>query len=183
MDEQLEQRVRFLRTVNTDTMPHTDRGLLDHLLGTRELLVGWGARPAVCDAGLFHSVYGTEHYVPTAIPLSMRTEVRHLIGDDAESLAWLFCMMRRETFDQNLHRPGGFTVQHRLTEEWLPLSGAHFQDLVTMTFANTLEAFPRLTLSVRRNCRTYLRPFRSIAVSGAQRAFDRRDAHWWQLWK
>jgi len=46
---------RFLREVNTQEIPHTERALLDHLLGTRQLLVEWGARPAVCDAGLFHS--------------------------------------------------------------------------------------------------------------------------------
>jgi hypothetical protein len=183
MDEQLENRLRFLRTASTEGMPHTERGLLDHLLGTRQLLVEWGARPAVCDAGLFHSIYGTEHYEPTAIPLSRRAEVRQLIGDEAESLAWLFCIMRRETFDQNLCRHGGFTLQHRLTAEWLPLNAAQFHDLVTMTFANTLEAFPRLSWSMRRTCRTYLRPFRGMAASGAQDAFARFDIQWWKFWK
>jgi hypothetical protein len=111
MDEQLEKRVRFLREAHTEAMPHSDRGLRDHLLGTRQLLVEWGARPSVCDAGLFHSVYGTEHYEPKAIPLSMRTDVRRLIGDEAESLAWLFCIMRRDTFNQNLARDRDLTVQ------------------------------------------------------------------------
>jgi Domain of unknown function (DUF6817) len=110
MDEHLQNRIRFLRVACTEGMPHTERGLLDHLLGTRQLLVEWGARPVVCDAGLFHSVYGTEHYKPTAMPLSMRAAVQQLIGDEAESLAWLFCMMRRETFDQNLERDAEFSV-------------------------------------------------------------------------
>src|SRR6185369_12518587 len=57
MDEQLENRLRFLRKANTEGMPHSDRGLFDHLLGTRQLLVEWGARPALYDAGLFHSIY------------------------------------------------------------------------------------------------------------------------------
>jgi hypothetical protein len=51
----------------------------------------------ICDAGLFHSVYSTERYELKAIPLSMRDEVRQLIGDEAESLVGLFCMMRRKT--------------------------------------------------------------------------------------
>ena len=59
--------------------------MFDHLLGTRRLLVEWEARPALCDAGLFHSVYSTEYYELKAIPLSMRDEVRQLIGDEAES--------------------------------------------------------------------------------------------------
>jgi hypothetical protein len=94
LDEQLENRLRFLRKASTEQMPHSDRGLFDHLLGTRRLLVEWEARPALCDAGLFHSVYSTERYELKAIPLSMRDEVRQLIGDEAESLVWLFCMMR-----------------------------------------------------------------------------------------
>ena len=90
MDEQLENRLRFLRQANTEGMPHSDRGLFDHLLGTRQLLVEWGARPALCDAGLFHSIYSTEHYEQTAVAVTRRDEVRQLIGEEAESLVWLF---------------------------------------------------------------------------------------------
>jgi len=143
MDEQLENRLRFLRKANTEGMPHSERGLFDHLLGTRQLLVEWEARPALCDAGLFHSVYGTQHYELKAVPLTMRNEVQQLIGDEAESLAWLFCMMRRETLFQNPGPDGELRVQHRLTDEWLPLKRIQYQDLLTMTFANSLEPFPR----------------------------------------
>lgn len=180
MDEQLKRQISFLRDANTETLPHTDRGLLDHLLGTRQLLVEWGADTSVCDAGLFHSVCGTEHYEPKAIPLSMRTQVRQLIGDQAEVLAWIFCIMRRDTFDQNLCRDANFSVQHRVTGEWIPLSVDQFHDLVTITFANTLQAFPRLSWSVRRN---YLRPFRSLASLAAQNAFSRLDTNWWEFWR
>jgi hypothetical protein len=187
MDEQLENRLRFLRKANTEDMPHSDRGLLDHLLGTRQLLVAWEARPALCDAGLFHSVYGTEYYELKAIPLTLRNEVQQLIGDEAESLAWLFCMIRRETLYENPGREGEFRVQHRLTDEWLPLTKIQFQDLLTLTLANTLEAFPRCSRierrHLRRYLRRYLRRFRDIAIPPAQRAFDRIDVHWWEIWK
>jgi hypothetical protein len=183
MDEQLENRLRFLRKASTEQMPHSEVGLFDHLLGTRQLLVEWKARPALCDAGLFHSVYSTEHYELKAIPLSMRHEVRQLIGDEAESLVWLFCMMRRKTLDQNLHKDRDLSVQHRLTGEWIPLTEGQFHDLVTMTFANCLEAFPRCPWNVRRNIRRGLRRFRNNAIRPAQSAFDRIDAHWWEFWK
>ena len=187
MDEQLEKRLRFLRKANTEGMPHSDRGLLDHLLGTRQLLVEWEARPALCDAGLFHSVYGTEYYELQAIPLSMRNEVQQLIGDEAESLAWLFCMIRRETLYENPGREGEFRVQHRLTDEWLPLTKIQFQDLLTLTIANTLEPFPRCSRFerryLRRYLRKYLRRFREAAIPPAQRAFDRIDVRWWEIWK
>jgi hypothetical protein len=183
MDGQLENRLRFLRNASTEGMPHSEVGLFDHLLGTRRLLVEWKARPALCDAGLFHSVYSTEAYELKAIPLSMRDEVRQLIGDEAESLVWLFCMMRRETLYQNLRKDRDFSVQHRLTGEWIPLTEGQFQDLVTLSFANCLEAFPRCPWNVRRNIRRGLRHFRGIAIGPAQSALDRIDAHWWEFWK
>ena len=52
-------------------MPHSGRGLFDHLLATRRLLVEWEARPALWHAGLFHSVYSTKYYELNAIPLSV----------------------------------------------------------------------------------------------------------------
>jgi len=183
IDEQLENRLRFLRKANTEGMPHSDRGLLDHLLGTRQLLVEWEARPALCDAGLFHSVYGTQHYELKAVPLTMRNEVQQLIGEEAESLAWLFCMMRRETLFQNPGREGEYRVQHRLTDEWLPLTKIQFQDLLTMTFANSLEAFPRCSWFERRSMCMALRHYRKFAIPSVQMALDRFDVRWWEIWK
>ncbi len=187
MDERLENRLRFLRKANTEGMPHSDRGLLDHLLGTRQLLVEWESRPALCDAGLFHSVYGTEYYELQAVPLTMRDEVQQLIGDEAESLAWLFCMIRRESLYENPGPEGGFRVQHRLTDQWLPLTRIQFQDLLTLNIANCLEPFPRCSWSDRRHLRGYLRGylrrFPDVAIPPAQRAFDRIDLQWWEFWK
>ena len=183
MDDPLEKRISFLRQVQTEEMSHSGRALLDHLLGTRNLLVEWAARPALCDAGLFHSIYGTEYYKLQAVPLSMRNDVRQLIGDEAESLAWLFCLMRRETLFENPGPDGEFRVRHRLTDEWLPLTKVDFQDLLTMTLANALEAFPRCSWFGRRNLRRHLRRYRNIAIPSAQTAIDRIDARWWEFWK
>ena len=182
MDDPLEQRLRFLREVHTREMPHSGRDLFDHLLGTRALLIAWGERPAVCDAGLFHSIYGTEHYELAACSTDLRDDVRRLIGPEAESLAWLFCAMRRESFDQNLTRRDGFSIQDRSTGEIIPLSAAQFHDLVTLTFANTLEAFPRLSWIVRRRCRAYLQPFRAFANPAAQGAFAQVAGPGWKFW-
>jgi hypothetical protein len=183
MDEHLENRLRFLREANTETMPHSDCGLFDHLLGTRQLLVEWGSRPALCDAGLFHSIYGTEHYEQKALPLTRRDEVRQLIGDEAESLVWLFCMMCRGTFFENLGRDQNPSVQNRLTGEQIPLTGTQHQDLVTLLFANSLEAFPRCSWVERRSLRSAIRRYRRFAIPAAQSAIARFDARWWEIWK
>src|SRR6058998_441559 len=76
-DEHLENRIRFLRKANIEGLPHSDRGLLDHLLGTRQLLVEWAARPAACDAGLFHSVGSFGYEQPVSISLLSKLVLRH----------------------------------------------------------------------------------------------------------
>jgi hypothetical protein len=183
MDEQLENRLRFLREANTETMPHSDRGLFNHLLGTQQLLVDWGSRPALCDAGLFHSIYSTEHYEQQALPLARRGEVRQLIGDEAESLVWLFCMMRREAFFLELGKDRSPSVQHRETGEQIPLNGTQHQDLLTLLFANSLEPFPRCSWFERRSVCMALRHYRKFAIPSVQRALDRFDVRWWEIWK
>lgn len=183
MDEQLETRLRFLREANAEGTPHSDRGLFDHLLGTRQVLVEWAARPALCDAGLFHSIYSTDHFEQTAVPLTRRDEVRQLIGEEAESLVWLFCMMRRETFLMDLETNRSSSVQHRETGEQISLSGIQHQDLLTLLFANSLEAFPRCAWFERRGVRRGLRHYRRFAMPSLQEALDRFDVRWWEIWK
>src|SRR5262249_40137618 len=70
---------------------------LSHLVGPRRLLTTWGASPALCDAGLFHSVYGTEYFVPDRTP--ERDDVVAVIGPEAERIAWLWCTCERATLD------------------------------------------------------------------------------------
>jgi hypothetical protein len=183
LNEGLEQRVRFLRAAGTAALGHPGGMLLDHLLGTRALLVAWGERPALCDAGLFHSVYGTEHYRPAAISRERRAEVAALIGTEAEGLAWLFAVLDRESFDRNVGQAEGLRVRDRLTGQWLPLTPSEFRDLVTLSFANTLEALPRVSWRVRRACRAYLTSLRAVAPPAAQRALDDASGRRWQFWR
>ncbi len=164
-------------------MPHTESSLLDHLLGTRQLLVEWGARPALCDAGLFHSIYSTEHYEHQALPLTRREEVRELIGNEAESLVWLFCLMRRETFFMDLAKNRSTSIEHRETGEQIALSGTQHQDLLTLLLANSLEAFPTCSWPERHSLRWTIRCYRKFAVPVVQRALDRYAVRWWEIWK
>jgi len=109
--------------------------------------------------------------------------LRELIGEEAESLVWLFCIMRRETFFQDLGKGRSPSVQHRETGEQIPLSGTQHQDLLTLLFANSLEAFPRSSWFERRSLRGALRHYRKFAIPSVQRALDRFDVRWWEIWK
>ena len=79
----------YLEQLGTDETEHTHGSLREHLRGTYALLAGWGASEETCLAGLFHSIYGTEKFKTTTIPLDQRDNVRHRIGDEAERLVYL----------------------------------------------------------------------------------------------
>lgn len=189
----LEARIEFLRAVGTESMQHSDRGLLSHLVETRGLLERWGARPALCDAGLFHSVYGTEVYKLTTIPVSMRGRVQEVIGPEAEAVAWLFCVMKRETLKDNLKRETDLGVGSHLTGERLAITREQFSDLTNLMFANTLEVVGRLSVK-NKNHRDAVRElidFRDTAMPAAREDLDaflstvdlEPPRRWWQFWK
>src|SRR5439155_1216386 len=127
-------------------------------------------------------VYGTEGYQLATVPLSMRARVQQLIGNEAEALVWLFCFMSRQTLIGNISQRGDLAVVHRLTGERLPLADRQFDDLVNLTFANELEAYPRMSRPWRRGCRAYLQGFRQMAMPGARQAFDVLAPRWWEFW-
>ena len=77
---------------------HSGRMLYDHLAGTHALLEAWGNSEDICNAGLFHSIYGTKHFRHQSWPLTDRETIRKLIGAQAEELAYLFCTRNRAEF-------------------------------------------------------------------------------------
>ena len=59
-----------------------------------------GAEEHLCNAALFHSIYGTEGFQGFSLPLSHRVS-----WPKAERLAWIFCMVDRATVDAALPSP------------------------------------------------------------------------------
>jgi hypothetical protein len=74
---------------------HSGRDFYTHLEGTHDLLQAWGNPQPVCVAGLFHSIYGTWHFRHQAFPIERRQVIRDLIGEEAEFLAYVFCVTER----------------------------------------------------------------------------------------
>ncbi len=137
-------RLALLRRLGFGDMTHDSHvPFLSHLLGTRRVLVEWGERPALCDAGLFHSAYGTE-YFPVEHPAD-RAEVRDVIGADAEEIAWLWCTIRRDTMDTTgptvsvLTRDGGA----------MELDPGRAGDVATLWAADTVEQIDRMDADER----------------------------------
>lgn len=84
-------------------LDHTGSEAFDaHLRGVQAILRYWGAPSHLYNAGLFHSIYGTEGFQGFSIPMSDRDAIRNLIGDEAEKLCWIFCMVDRSTVDDTV---------------------------------------------------------------------------------
>ena len=94
--------IGLLIDLNTDSRSHTQGTLIEHLEQTYELLKQWNNPNYVCLAGLFHSIYGTQIYKQQSLGLDKRDLIKNAIGIEAEYLAYLFCIMDRTNFYNNL---------------------------------------------------------------------------------
>ncbi|UDY37055.1 DUF6817 domain-containing protein [Dermatobacter hominis] len=158
------ERLELLRRLGFGDLTHDSHvPFISHLLGTRRVLAEWGERPAMCDAGLFHSAYGTE-YFPVDTPAT-RDEVRDVIGADAEEVAWLWCTIRRDTMDVD----GPVTVVELRDGGTLVLDEGRTADIATLWAADTVEQIDRMASDEREFARSLHRVLH-LASPAAQAA-------------
>ena len=134
----------FFLELGADAVAHTEKNYLAHVVGVGRYMEQRGCTEELCHAGLFHSIYGTEAFQRFALPLERRGEVRALIGERAERLAYLNCAMDRATFDKALFagtEPYRFT--DRLSGVEVALSKEDFDDLCRVHLYDFLEQVPR----------------------------------------
>src|SRR5262249_14307823 len=123
---------------------HTNKTYLAHLVGVYRDMEAAGCAPEVCCAGMFHSIYGTELFQGFKLPLERRGDVRALIGERAERLAYLNCVMDRASFDRALEQPAEpYPVRNRLTGDEVQLNHPDFVDLCRVHLYDWLEQVPR----------------------------------------
>eukprot|EP00967_Tisochrysis_lutea_P024014 scaffold27548_cov32-Tisochrysis_lutea.AAC.2 len=141
-DEVLHSRMR--QHVPAALAHNGEEAFDNHLIGVQSVLRSWGVSETLCNAALFHSIYGTEGFQGYKLPLSHRNEIAELIGQDAERLAWIFCMVDRASVDATVlpqPRPGAsfyarpelgrFEIVLRDEQEWA--------DFLTLSLADWLE--------------------------------------------
>jgi len=107
----------LLTQARAGSIRHSGRTLYAHLSGTHDLLEAWGNPKPVCDAGLFHSIYGTNKFRKSAWPTSDRATIKQLIGPDAELLVYLFFLSDRpKVFFPEREPENGSPTLRRLRE-------------------------------------------------------------------
>lgn len=144
MDQNFKRMTDFLVGIGVEQVPHTGKSYLAHLIAVFRWLESLGCPEDVCRAGMFHSIYGTERFQGFTLPLERRGDVRALIGDRAERLAYLNCAMDRASFDRALDREGEpYPIVDRLTGEEVPLPRQDFDDLCRVHLIDWLEQVPR----------------------------------------
>lgn len=132
-------------------LDHTGTAAFDeHLKGVQAVLRFWKSPEYLTNAGLFHSIYGTEGFQGFSLPLSERPAIQKLIGEKAERLCFVFCMVDRYTFDETVmawekedvaNTTAAYTLRSRpeLGRFEMTLSKAEWLDFVELTLADWLE--------------------------------------------
>jgi hypothetical protein len=150
--DHVQRALHLLEEIGAEDTEHPSGTLLQHLQGTYGYLERWGCPPAVCLAGLYHSVYGTDVFQTVTLRPEARGRVAAEVGAEAENLAYLYCALRRDSLYRNLEVGGPpYRVESRLDGEAIELEGRdQYADLLTIDLANRLEQMPRSRWSRER---------------------------------
>lgn len=138
-----QEHLELLTSLNTDENPHSGGELLDHLKGTHDFLETWGNDQNVCLGGLFHSIYGTQSYKTESATQEDRRHIREVIGEQAERLAYLFSMTKRQGFFEELGKDNP-VLWDRSHKEKIPVTREDLHNLIEIEIANYIEFMPRL---------------------------------------
>jgi len=98
--------------------------------------------PAVSIAGAFHSAYGTERYPLRLWDPSRRTELREVLGLDAERLVYLFCAARLPSVHHAATLSGDRRVVALRSGATALVSEAELSGLLMLSWANRMEQTP-----------------------------------------
>ena len=134
----------FLIDLGIERVAHSGKTYLAHLVALYRLMETQGCSEELCRAGMFHSIYGTEKFQGFKLELDRRPQIRALIGERAERLAYLNCAMDRASFDAAVERATEpYTFRDRITGEEVHMTPVDFDDLCRVHLYDCLEQVPR----------------------------------------
>lgn len=138
------QLLDFLVSLRAADREHTGLAFTDHCLAVGNILAGWDCTDEVCLAGVCHSIYGTAISKAATLGLDRRDELRAIVGDHAEALAYLNCAVDHGSMDLAMwSTPPSFRLRNRLTRSVVELPRTTFDDLLRVHFADWLEQVRR----------------------------------------
>lgn len=98
IDERLPSLIALLCSAGAGECFHRLGSFLDHLRHVYRIIKLWKAPDSVALCALFHSVYSNSYSnIVLFDPETGRDTVRNLIGDAAERLAHMFCVVHRQS--------------------------------------------------------------------------------------
>ena len=142
--------LELLFDLGADKIKHGRKTLLDHLVGTADILRRWTDDENTFKAGLFHSIYGTEFFKDApmqslAYSAKDRRRIECAIGPAAERLVFIFCVMDRKSLGEFYRGPRNtYYVRWHEDPDKLPIQvfEDEFASLIQISWANTLEQTP-----------------------------------------
>jgi len=145
-DPKYREMVQFLTDLGTESIGHSgDKKYLAHLVSVFNDVRSWGGSQYLARSGMFHSIYGTQLFQGFTLPVERRDELKALIGEDAEWIAFLNCFVHREPFDQAiLDGSTDYVVHNRETGESYQLTEQNWRDLIFLHLCDWLEQIERL---------------------------------------
>ncbi|NEB06313.1 DUF6817 domain-containing protein [Streptomyces sp. SID13726] len=129
----------FLRDRGADRLPHPGGTLLEHLNRVERLLGDWGAAPPVRTAGLCHAAYGTDGFATALLPVTDRSTLTALIGEQAEALVHLYAACDRATVYPRIDGTPTIPFRNRFTGHDDHPSPAALRAFLEITAANELD--------------------------------------------
>ncbi|MEV6676941.1 DUF6817 domain-containing protein [Streptomyces erythrochromogenes] len=133
-----DRAVAWLRELGARDVTHPGGTLLAHLERVQGLLASWGARPALQRAGLCHAFYGTDGYPTALLPLTRRADLAEVIGEEAESIVYLYAACDRAASYPTLDRAEA-AFRDRFTGRVHSLPERSRRDLAGLSAANELD--------------------------------------------
>ena len=113
----------YIHELGVAKLPHSGTTYMGHVAGVYNYIKSWEADEELCRAAVFHSIYGTEGFQDFTLPLDHRDELRALIGERAELLAYANCAMDRDSFFELVdERQDRYQIADRLTSQKIDLS-------------------------------------------------------------
>ncbi|MEH6571171.1 MAG: DUF6817 domain-containing protein [Halioglobus sp.] len=135
----MNEKFQKLSELGAGEFSHLDGTLIEHLIGTHDILIKWNASTALADAGLYHAAYGTAGFDERLVSIDQRGEIADIIGAAAEEIVFQYCACSRQDFYAQIGTEQNPRFKNRFSGESYYLSQEMLISFCELTAANEIE--------------------------------------------